>query len=265
MKVLIKGAGDLATGIACKLYNCGFYIVMTDLKTPTAVRRTVSFSRAIYEDTAIVEGIMAKNCQDINEIDEALSGGMIAVIADAKAEIIKDYQPDIVVDAIIAKKNLGTSIKDAKIVIGVGPGFTAGVDCHCVIETKRGHYLGRCIYEGSAIPNTGVPGDIGGYTKERILRSPCDGLFIPSVEIGSTVKKGDVCGYVSELPVISQIDGVVRGLLQLGVYTTAGMKAGDVDPRCIPEHCMSVSDKARSIGGGVLEAIMHLNLMSFYN
>lgn len=264
MKVLIKGAGDLATGIACKLYNCGFYIVMTDLKMPTAVRRTVSFSRAIYEDTAVVEGIMAKKCLDIAEIDEALSSGMIAVVPDPLCGIIKDYQPDIVVDAIIAKKNTGTSIDDAGIVIGVGPGFIAGVDCHCVIETKRGHYLGSCIYEGSAIPNTGVPGDIGGYTNERILRAPCDGLFIPSSEIGSIVKKGDVCGYVSELPVISQIDGVVRGLLQVGVYTTTGMKVGDVDPRGVPEYCMSVSDKARSIGGGVLEAIMHLNLMSYY-
>ena len=141
---------------------------------------------------------------------------------------------------------------------GVGPGFTAGEDCHCVIETKRGHYLGRCIYRGSAIPNSGVPGNIGGYTTERLLRAPCAGVFEPAVSIGDLVQTGDVCVTVNGVPMRSQIPGVVRGLLQRGVMVTEGMKSGDVDPRCEPEHCHTVSDKARAIGGGVLEAILHL-------
>lgn len=258
MKILIKGAGDLASGIACRLHECGFNIVMTDIAVPTTVRRTVAFSRAIYEGKAQVENSTGILCHDIDEIDEVIAQRDIAVVVDPEAGIIKQYRPDVVVDAIIAKRNLGTTINDASVVIGVGPGFRAGVDCHCVVETKRGHYLGKCIYEGSAIPNTGVPGDIGGYTVERILRAPAAGIFRPAVEIGTVVEKGDICGYVEDTAMCSLIPGVVRGLLQDGVEVTEGMKAGDVDPRCAPQHCMTVSDKARAIGGGVLEAIMHL-------
>lgn len=261
-KILIKGAGDLASGIAVRLHQCGFQIVMTDLAVPTAVRRTVAFSRAIYEKKAMVEQTIGRFCQNSEEIEEALKRNEIAVIVDPKAEILQEWKPDVVVDAIIAKKNIGTKITDAKIVIGVGPGFIAGYDCHAVVETKRGHYLGRCIYSGSAIANTGVPGNIGGYTLERILRAPSAGTFSPAVSIGSMVKKGDICGYVDGNPMRSQIDGVVRGLLQEGVLVTEGMKSGDVDPRCAPEHCLTVSDKARSIGGGVLEAILHLSSSS---
>lgn len=259
MKVLIKGAGDLASGVACRLYNAGFSIIMTDLPVPTAVRRTVSFSRAMYEETAVVEGIIARRCGDIKEALQVVKNKEIAIITYDMTGIYEEYKPDVVVDAIIAKKNLGTTINDAKIVIGVGPGFTANMDCHCVVETKRGHYLGRCIYDGSAIANTGIPGDIGGYTTERILRAPVEGIFEPALEIGSVVNKGDICGYVDGVPMKSQISGVVRGLLQSGVSVYEGMKAGDVDPRCEVAHCATVSDKARSIGGGVLEAIMHLN------
>lgn len=258
MKVLIRGAGDLASGIACRLHQCGFSIVMTDLAVPTAVRRTVAFSRAVYEQTAEIEASTAVLCRTIGEVESALRQDQIAVMVDPEAEIQKIWKPDVVVDAILAKRNLGTSMQDAPVVIGVGPGFTAGEDCHCVIETKRGHYLGRCIYRGSAIPNSGVPGNIGGYTTERLLRAPCAGVFEPAVSIGDLVQNGDVCGTVNGVPMRSQIPGVVRGLLQRGVMVTEGMKSGDVDPRCEPEHCHTVSDKARAIGGGVLEAILHL-------
>ena len=259
MKVLRQGAGDLASGIACRLHQCGFPIVVTYFPVPTAVRRTVAFSRAIYEQTAEIEGTTAERCQDMTEVEVALHRGNIAVVIDPEADIRREWMPDVVVDAIIAKQNLGTSIHDAPIVIAVGPGFTAGADCHCVVETKRGHYLGRCIYQGSAIPNSGVPGNIGGYTRERILRAPCDGTFEPVVPIGAMVEPGDICGTVDGTPMRSQIPGVVRGLLQSGVRVTKGMKSGDVDPRCAPEHCQTVSDKARAIGGGVLEAILHLH------
>lgn len=260
MKILIKGAGDLASGIACRLHECGFSIVMTDLAVPTTVRRTVAFSRAIYEGKTQIENTVGILCSNLDDINSAIANNNIAVIVDPMAEIRKEYKPDVVVDAIIAKKNLGTDINDARVVIGVGPGFTAGADCHCVIETKRGHYLGKCIYQGSAIANTGIPGDIGGYTVERILRAPADGVFEPSVDIGCRVEQGDICGYVAGIPMVSSIAGVVRGLLQNGVVVTQGMKAGDVDPRCEEAHCMSVSDKARAIGGGVLEAILHLSM-----
>lgn len=258
MKILIRGAGDLASGIACRLHQCGFSIVMTDLPVPTAVRRTVAFSRAIYEQTAEIEGSTAVLCSGMDDAETVLRRGDIAVLVDPDAKIRETWQPDVVVDAILAKRNLGTSLQDAPIVIAVGPGFTAGEDCHCVIETKRGHYLGRCIYQGSAIPNSGIPGNIGGYTTERILRAPCGGVFEPVVSIGTMVKAGDICGLVDGIPMRSQISGVVRGLLQRGVIVTEGMKSGDVDPRCEPEHCHTVSDKARAIGGGVLEAILHL-------
>lgn len=258
MKVLIKGAGDLATGIACRLYNSGLSIVMTDIAVPTAVRRTVAFSRAVYENEATVEGITAKRCDSMDEVEASLNERKIPVVVDPEAEIRTIWKPDVVVDAIIAKVNLGTKIDDADIVIGVGPGFTAKEDCHCVVETKRGHDLGRCLYEGAAIPNTGRPGNIGGYTVERILRAPCDGVFEPAVQISDIVEKDDICGYVDGVPMRSQMPGIVRGLLQRGVYVHKGMKMGDVDARSQQPYCFTVSDKARAIGGGVLEAIMHL-------
>ena len=259
MNVLIKGAGDLATGVACRLHHCGMQIIMTDLPIPTAVRRTVAFSRAVYEGTAEVEGITARLCNTLEQAQEALTRGEIAVIPDKTAAFREEWKPDAVVDAILAKENLGTAITDAPIVVALGPGFTAGQDCHCVVETKRGHYLGRCIYQGTAIKNTGIPGDIGGYTVERILRAPCDGVFTPVVQIGDVVEPGSVCATVNGVPMLSQIPGVVRGLLQEGVTVTEGLKAGDVDPRCEQSHCFSVSDKARSVGGGVLEALLTLD------
>ena len=158
-------------------------------------------------------------------------------------------------DAIIAKKNIGTKMTDAPLVIGVGPGFTAGIDCHRVIETKRGHYLGRVIEAGSAIPNTGIPGNVGGYTVERIIRAGEDGIFVPKVSIGDQVEAGQVVAISGNTPVRAQITGIVRGLLQEGVRVTKGMKAGDIDARCEKAHCFTISDKARAIGGGVLEAV----------
>ena len=258
MKVLIKGAGDLATGAACRLHRCGAQIIMTDLPVPTAVRRTVSFSRAVYEGHAEVEGITARRCDTLEAAQAVLNAGEIAVIPDPKASFREQWRPDAVVDAILAKQNLGTAITDAPVVVALGPGFTAGIDCHCVVETKRGHYLGSCIYQGSAIPNTGIPGSIGGYTVERILRAPCAGMFTPVVHIGDTVTAGDVCGLVDGVPMKSAISGVVRGLLQDGVTVFAGMKSGDVDPRCEPAHCFTISDKARAVGGGVVEAVFYL-------
>ena len=255
-KIWIRGAGDLATGIALRLYRSGFDIIMSDIPVPTTVRRTVAFSPAVYTGETQVEGITGKLCENISMIDTVIESGCIPVIVDPSGEIMKEYKPDIIVDAIIAKTNIGTKITDADIVIGVGPGFEAGVDCHAVVETKRGHNLGRVIWSGSAYPNTGVPGNIGGYTVERIIRATADGVFSAKVNIGDYVKAGDLLAYCDETPVYANIDGIVRGLLQDGVKVKKGMKSGDVDPRAEKEYCFSVSDKASAIGGGVLEAIL---------
>lgn len=259
MRVVIKGAGDLATGIGARLKKCGFVVVMTDLEVPTAVRRTVAFSRAIYEGEATVEGIVAKRANSMEEMEQILTEGKLPVLVDPNADIVAEWKPDVVVDAILAKRNLNTTITDAPLVIGVGPGFVAGEDCHKVIETKRGHYLGRVIEVGSAIPNTGIPGNIGGYTIERIIRASADGIFHPVAQIGDFVKEGDLVAYAGEEPIYALLTGIVRGMLQEDVVVTKGMKSGDIDPRCEKEHCFSISDKARSIGGGVLEAILSTN------
>lgn len=258
MLVLIKGAGDLATGVAHRLKRFGFDVVMTEIEEPTTVRRTVAFSQAVYDCKVEVEGVKASLVKDIQMIRENIDNGVISVIVDKDENIIEVLKPDIVVDAIVAKKNTGTSIDDAPIVIALGPGFEAGVDCDLVIETKRGHYLGRVITKGKAIPNTGVPGNIGGHTVGRIIRATSDGIINPVSEIGDYVEEGQVVAYIDKIPVYASISGIVRGMLQGGVEVFKGMKSGDIDPRCKKEHCFTISDKARSIGGGVLEGILFL-------
>ncbi len=258
MFAVIKGAGDIASGIALRLKHAKFDIVMTDLKYPTAIRRTVCFSQAIVNGSMVVEDVTAENAQSIEEVKSVLGNGNIAVIADENAECIKELKPDIVIDAILAKKNIGTKITDASVVIAVGPGFEAGVDCHAVIETQRGHYLGRVFLNGSASENTGVPGNIGGYTVERIVRAVKDGIFRPICSIGDIVEAGQIVAYVDDEPVKCAIGGVLRGILPENTPVFKGMKSGDVDPRCKLEHCYSVSDKALAVGGGVLEACLAL-------
>ena len=256
MLICIKGAGDLASGIALRLHHAHFDIVMTDLPVPLAVRRTVAFSEAIRLGAAQVEDVRAERADTIQKVDECLARGIIPVVPDAAARVVGILEPEVVIDAIMAKKNIGTSIDDAPLVIGVGPGFTAGEDCHAVIETKRGHTLGRVITEGSAIANTGVPGNIGGQTINRLIKAPTDGIFHPEKEIGDIVKEGDRVGNVDGVPVYAKTDGMIRGMLQDGVPVTEGMKSGDVDPRGETVDYMTVSDKALAIGGGALEAVM---------
>ena len=256
MLIYIKGAGDLASGIALRLHHAKFDIVMTDLPVPTAVRRTVAFSEAIRLGSAAVEDVMAERAETAEQVRDCISRGVIPVVPTTYEGMIGSLHPDVKVDAVIAKKNLGTSIDDAPLVIGVGPGFTAGEDCHVVIETKRGHTIGRVIKEGSAIPNTGLPCNVGGETVNRVIRAPKDGYFHPRRDFGNMVYKGEIVAYVDNVPVFTAITGVVRGMLQEGIYVTEGFKCGDVDPRGISVDYMTVSDKAMSIAGGVLEAIL---------
>lgn len=259
MLVLIRGAGDLATGIALRLFRSHLRVVMTDLPQPTAIRRTVCFSQAILYGSYQVEDVTAERAETEDDVRRILSAGQIPVLADPRAVCRAWLRPDVVVDAILAKKNLGTAITDAPLVIGVGPGFCAGKDCHAVIETMRGHTLGRVLYEGSPLPNTGVPGVIAGYAAERVLRAPAAGVFEPKLEIGAQVKKGDVAAVVDGKPMLCRIDGCLRGLMQEGAVVFKGMKCGDVDPRGIPDNCTTASDKAIAVGGGVLEAILHFS------
>ena len=254
MKILIKGAGDLATGIASRLYGAGHQILMTEIAQPLTVRRTVALSRAVYDRRAIVEEMEAVSAKTQEDAEAIMEEGKIPVIVDPKADCRKWYKPDVIVDAIIAKKNTETKITDAPFVIGIGPGFTAGKDCHCVIETKRGHTLGSVIWEGSAIADTGVPGNIGGYTTERLIRASEDGIIEPKVRIGDIVEKGQIVAVTGGKPVFAQMGGIVRGMLQPGAYVKKNLKIGDIDARAERSHCETISDKARAIGGGALEA-----------
>ena len=257
MLVIIRGGGDIATGIALRLYRSGMAVVICETPAPTSIRRTVCFSEAVRQGTAEVEGVAAR-LTDLEGVPGLLGQGVIPVLADPAGDCISPLSPDVVVDAILAKRNLGTHMGLAPIVVAAGPGFTAGVDCHAVVETMRGHYLGRVIYDGSAQPNTNIPGLIGGYAGERVLRAPADGIFRGVRRIGDHVSCGDVAGYVGDVPMACTIGGTLRGLLADGIAVTRGFKCGDVDPRCSPAHCLCASDKALAIGGGVLEAILHL-------
>ena len=258
MLVVIRGAGDIASGIALRLHRAGMQVVMCDLAVPTSIRRTVCFSEAIRLGEVRVEDVRGVLCDDVEAARAVVATGAVAVLVDPDATCVPALAPDALVDAILAKRNLGTTRDMAPVVIGVGPGFTAQQDCDAAVETMRGHYLGRVYYEGSPIPNTAVPGLIGGYAGERVMRAPADGVFEPCVEIGAQVKAGDVCATVAGEPMRATIDGVVRGLLQAGVLVRAGMKSGDVDPRCHPEYIETSSDKALAVGGGVLESLLAL-------
>ncbi len=258
MLVVIKGAGDLATGTALRLRRAGFRVIMTELPRPTAIRRTVCFSQAVLFGSWTVEDVTARLAETPGDALTILERGEIAVLVDPEGTCIPALKPDVVADVILAKKNLGTRITDAPAVIAAGPGFTAGVDCHAVVETMRGHYLGRVIREGSAQPNTAVPGLVGGFAGERVLRAPADGVFRQLREIGDIVEAGDAAGTVDGLPMVCQIGGVLRGILADDTPVHKGMKAGDVDPRCEIAHCYCASDKALAVGGGVLEAALSL-------
>ena len=257
MRVVIRGAGDLASGVALRLWRAGMDVVLLDVEKPTAIRRTVAFSEAIVHGEQTVEDVTAR-LATAETAEETLAAGMIPVLVDPEGRSIPTLRPDALVDAILAKRNLGTEIRDAPVVIGVGPGFTAGVDCHAVVETMRGHTLGRVIREGSAIPNTGIPGLIGGFAGERVLRAPAAGSFHPLRDIGDAVTEGETLATVAGVPMTATLTGTLRGILPEGTEVFPGMKSGDIDPRCQRSHCFTASDKALAVGGGVLEAILAL-------
>ena len=248
----------LGTGVAWRLHRCGFRVLVTETAQPTVIRRAVAFASAVYDGAITVDGITARLVEDDGGITAAWEAGEIPVMVDPEATAIQRLQPDAVVDAILAKRNLDTRITDAAIVVALGPGFTAGLDAHAVIETNRGHDLGRIILEGQAAPDTGIPGPVMGYASERVVRAPGEGVFRGVKAIGDTVEAGDVVAHAGDQPVLAPISGVLRGLLADGLVVKEGMKVGDVDPRGVRAHCFTISDKARALGGSVLEAILYL-------
>lgn len=273
--VIVRGGGDIASGTIMKLYQCGYSVLILEIEHPSAIRRNVAFSEAIYQETQTIEDVTCYYAKTYAEVCDNLGAGKLTVCIDPDGEYIEKLHPLFVVDAILAKKNLGTSRSMANIVVALGPGFTAGVDCDAVIETMRGHSLGRVIYDGAAKPNTGVPGPIAGYAKERVIHSPAAGILRNVSSITSTVKKGEVIAYIEpkieqeiekdnknaneKIEVVATIDGILRGLIRDGYPVTEGFKIADIDPR-INEYnnCFTISDKARCIAGGVLEAMLHL-------
>ena len=258
--ILVKGAGEMATGAAHRLASCHLKVCMTETSEPQAVRRGVAFSEAVFDQEKEVEGVVAKRIELPEQITKTWREGKIPILVDPEAKVKDFLKPDILIDATLAKKNLGTRITDALLVIGLGPGFHAGRDVHVVIETNRGHNLGRIISDGEAEPNTGIPGSIAGYTEERVIRAPRDGKFKSLKKIGDGVRANEKVGRVENAEVRAGIAGIVRGLLRDGTEVWKGMKLGDVDPRGIKAHCYSISDKARTISGGVLQAILgHFN------
>ena len=255
--IVVKSAGEMASAIAWRLYMANMRrICMLDLDNPLCVRRQVSFCTALESGAATVEGVRAVAARDRDEIEAAWRAQTIAVVRISDWDRIEGVAPDVVIDAILAKRNLGTRKDEANLVIALGPGFTAGADCDLVIETNRGHDLGRIIASGCAAPNTGIPGDIAGHTDDRVLRAPASGIFESQRAIGDSVYRNDVIGQVASQPVTARLDGMLRGLIRPGTAVTAGLKLGDIDPRARREHCHTISDKARAIAGAVLEGVM---------
>ena len=259
--IIVRGAGDLATGTIHRLFQAGFPVIALETQYPAAIRRQVSFCEAVWDKSAEVEGVKAVLADNTAQAFDALDRGMVPVIVDPEGTLIRTLKPAVVVDGILAKKNCGTSIDMAPLTIALGPGFTAGIDVDVVIETKRGHNLGRVIREGQACRNTGIPGNIGGYTIERVIRSPEEGILKNIAGIGDAVEKGQVLAEIRMdnggiVSVAATITGVLRGLLRDGYRVSRAFKIADIDPRKEElQNCFTISDKARCISGGVLETI----------
>lgn len=256
IRIVIKGAGEMATGVAVRLYRAGFTsLLLLETEQPLAVRRAVSFCEAVYDGRHEVEGVAAVRLDSPDSLDGIWAEGGVAVAVDPAWHALEWYSPLVSVDAVLAKRNLGTRIDEAPLVVALGPGFVAGEDAHCVVETNRGHNLGRIFTAGGAEPNTGIPGDIGGFTAERVVRAPAAGRVADCLPIGQAVAVGDTICTVGGIPVAAAIAGVVRGCIRAGVGAPKGLKLGDIDPRGVREYCFTVSEKARALGGSVLEAV----------
>ena len=259
--IIVRGGGDLATGSVYKLKKSGFPVLILEVAKPSAIRRNVAFCEAVYQGRQTVEDMTCYLANSLEQAEAFLLEGKLTVLVDPRGDAISGLKPLAVVDAILAKKNLGTNREMAPITVALGPGFVAGVDVDAVVETKRGHHLGRVLWSGSAAPNTGIPGIIGGYGRERVIHCPAKGIVRSVKKITDTVSKGDVIALVETetgvVPVEATLDGILRGLIRDGYPVTVGFKMADIDPRAEElGNCFTISDKARCIAGGVLEAIL---------
>jgi xanthine dehydrogenase accessory factor len=255
LRVVIRGGGDLASGAAYRLHVAGFPVVITELPAPLLIRRKASYGAAVYEGSVTVDGLTARCVNSGDEAFAMLPTGDIPVVVDAAGDALSALEPVVLVDARMHKANLGTTLADAPLVVALGPGFTASVDCHAVVETNRGHNLGRVLWHGQTEPDTGTPGRLGGRQGERVIRAPADGYVTPHAEICDVLDEGDLIASVGEAEVRAPFRGVLRGLIHPGVKVAAGLKIGDLDPRAEPGYCGTISDKALAVGGGVLEAV----------
>jgi xanthine dehydrogenase accessory factor len=252
----VRGGGDLATGVAVRLHRSGFAVLVTEQRKPLAVRRLVAFAEAVYAGEVEIEDVRGRLAGDRAEMQRAWEQGVVPVLIDPEVESLNVFDPIALVDGRMRKSPPGVGLSEAPFMIGLGPGFTAGVDCHAVVETNRGHDLGRVFWRGSAQPDTGVPEQVAGYDVDRVLRAPANGTFQGEMALGAQVHRGDLIAYVGEAPLRASFDGVLRGLLHDGLHVTAGMKVGDVDPRGDPSYCYRISDKSLAVGGGALEALL---------
>lgn len=254
--VIIRGGGDLASGVARRLHQTGLQVLIAELERPLAVRRTVSFAQAVYAGEVEIEGVHGELVQNMAAANGVASQGRIPVLVEPSLAALLSARPLVLIDACMSKQEPETSLASAPLVVGLGPGFIAGKHCHAVVETLRSHNLGRVFWEGLAAVDTGVPGSIVSYKVDRVLRAPAAGYLEPRAEIGERLKQGDLIATVAGAEVWALFDGVLRGLIHPSVELTVGMKIGDLDPRDDPSYCYRVSDKALAIGGGVLEALL---------
>ena len=259
--IIVRGGGDLATGSIYKLKKSGFPVLILEVANPSAIRRNVAFCEAVYQGTQTVEDMTCYLAESLTQAEQFLLEGKLTVLVDPMGESVSKLRPLAVVDAILAKKNLGTNRNMAPITVALGPGFTAGVDVDAVVETMRGHNLGRVLWSGTAAANTGIPGVIGGFGKERVIHCPAKGILRNVKHITDAVSKGEVVALVETenglVPVEATLDGILRGLIRDGYPVDVGFKMADIDPRADEYiNCFTISDKARCIAGGVLEAIL---------
>ena len=256
--VVIRGGGDIGTGVAHRLYRSGFDILILEIEKPLVIRRKVAFAQAVFDGQTVVEGVKAVKACNRKEIETIWGEGNIPIIIDPHVSMVREVKSEVLVDARLAKRATDMYKGIAPLTIALGPGFKAGKDVDVVIETYRGHNLGKVILDGYAKPNTGIPGAIDGYGEERVLRAPCDGKIRNLLDIGDEVTKGETVCYIDNEAVRASIDGIIRGITLNGMNVAKDLKIGDIDPRGVREYCFTISDKARAIGGGVLEAILYL-------
>lgn len=256
VRVVVRGGGDLGSGVIYRLRRAGFSVIVTELPAPLCVRRAVAYGSAVFEGAVTVDGVTARLAPDLKAIEAILRAGEVPVLVDANGEALPALRPQVIVDARMTKRKPGTTPVDAPLVVGLGPGFEASVDCHAVVETNRGHYLGRVFWNGRAEADTGVPGQINGIAARRVLRAPADGFVVAHKEIGEAVREGEIVAVVAGQSVRAAFEGILRGIIHPQVWVSSGVKIGDVDPRARRDHCFTISEKSLAIGGGALEAIL---------